>query len=116
MCANLIGTPNLTPYSVSRGGLAVLTKNAAHSQRKHRIRVNALNIGWMATPAEHAVQLAEGQPEKWLERGDARMPFGRILRPRDVAGIVAYLLSDESEMMTGSVIDFDQHVMGVYSP
>ncbi len=110
------GTPNLTPYSVSKGGLAVLTKNAAHSQRQHRIRVNALNIGWMATPAEHSVQMSEGQPENWLELGDARMPFGRILRPYDVAGMTAYLLSDESEMMTGSVIDFDQHVMGIYNP
>jgi NAD(P)-dependent dehydrogenase (short-subunit alcohol dehydrogenase family) len=110
------GTPNLTPYSVSKGGLAVLTKNAAHSQREHRIRVNALNIGWMATPAEHAVQMSEGQPDNWLEIGDARMPFGRILRPKDVANMTAYLLSDESEMMTGSVVDFDQHVMGIYNP
>ena len=110
------GTPNLTPYSVSKAGLAVLTKNAAHSQRERRIRVNALNIGWMATPAEHAVQLKEGRPENWLEQADARMPFGRILRPRDVAGMTAYLLSGESEMMTGAVIDFDQHVLGMYNP
>ncbi len=110
------GTPNLTPYSVSKGGLAVLTKNAAHSQRSHRIRVNALNIGWMATPAEHAVQTLEGQPQDWLADADAGSPFGRILRPRDVASITAYLLSDASCMMTGAVIDFDQHVLGIYNP
>lgn len=110
------GAPNLSPYSVSKAGLAGLTKNAAHSQREHRIRVNALNIGWTATPAEHAVQLKEGAAENWLEPADARMPFGRILRPRDVAGMTAYLLSDESEMMTGALIDFDQHVMGIYNP
>ena len=110
------GTPNLTPYSVSKGALATLTKNAAFSQRKHRIRVNALNIGWMATPAEHAVQLLEGRPENWLEAADRGAPFGRILRPRDVAGMAAYLLSDESCMMTGALVDFDQHVMGIYNP
>lgn len=110
------GAAKLTPYSVSKGGLAVLTKNAAHSQRPHRIRVNALNIGWMASDGEHAVQLREGQPEDWLERADAGAPFGRILRPRDVAGMTAYLLSDEACMMTGSVIDFDQHVLGIYDP
>ena len=110
------GTPNLTPYSVSKGGLAVLTKNAAHSQRRHRIRVNALNIGWMATPAEHAVQMREGQPEDWLESADAGAAFGRILRPRDVAGMTAYLLSDEARMMTGALIDFDQNVLGIYDP
>ena len=54
------GTPNLTPYSVSKGALGTLTRNAAHSQRTHRIRVNALNIGWMSTPAEHDVQMREG--------------------------------------------------------
>ena len=110
------GTPNLTPYSVSKGGLAVLTKNAAHSQRSHRIRVNALNIGWMATPAEHAIQTSEGQPEDWLEAADAGAAFGRILRPRDVASMAAYLLSDEACMMTGALIDFDQNVLGIYNP
>ena len=110
------GTPNLTPYSVSKGGLAILTKNAAHSQRPHRIRVNALNIGWMATPAEHAIQMSEGQPEDWLEAADAGAAFGRILRPRDVAGMATYLLSDEACMMTGALIDFDQNVLGIYNP
>ena len=110
------GTPNLTPYSVSKGALATLTRNAAHSQRKHRIRVNALNIGWMATPAEHAVQLKEGQPEDWLEAADKSTPFGRILRPSDVASMTIYLLSDLAAMMTGALIDFDQHVMGIYDP
>ncbi len=110
------GTPNLTPYSVSKGALAILTKNAAHSQRQYRIRVNALNIGWMATPAEHAVQMREGQPEGWLEAADAGAAFGRILRPRDVAGMAAYLLSDEACMMTGALIDLDQNVLGIYDP
>ena len=110
------GTPNLTPYSVSKGGLATLTKNAAHSQRGHRIRVNALNIGWMATPAEHTVQTLEGQPEDWLRAADAGAAFGRILRPRDVAGMATYLLSDEACMMTGALIDFDQNVLGIYDP
>ena len=110
------GTPNLTPYSVSKGGLAILTKNAAHSQRQHRIRVNGLNVGWMATPAEHLVQLREGQHEDWLEAADSGAVFGRILRPRDVAGMTAYLLSDEARMMTGALIDFDQNVLGIYDP
>ncbi len=110
------GTPNLTAYSVSKGGLGILTRNAANSQRAHQIRVNALNIGWMATPAEHAVQRLEGQPEDWLQAADKGAPFGRILRPRDVAGMAAYLLSDEASMMTGALVDFDQHVMGIYNP
>ncbi len=110
------GQPNLTPYSVSKGGLDTLTKNSAHALNRDRIRVNGLNIGWMATPSEHAVQLLEGQPENWLEGADAKQPFGRILRPSDVASMAVYLLSDASEMMTGALVDFDQHVMGIYDP
>lgn len=110
------GASKLTPYSVSKGALAILTKNAAHSQNRHRIRVNALNIGWMASEGEHDVQFLEGQPENWLQKADANMPFGRILRPRDVASMTCYLLSEAACMMTGSLIDFDQHVMGIYDP
>ena len=44
------------------------------------------------------------------------MPYGRILRPNDIAGLVTYLLSDAAEMMNGSLIDYDQHVMGIFDP
>jgi NAD(P)-dependent dehydrogenase (short-subunit alcohol dehydrogenase family) len=108
------GQPFITAYCASKGALATLTKNAAHALRYDRIRVNDINIGWMFTPNEEAVQKAMGQPENWLELAEAEKPFKRILRPRDVAGMTAYLLSDAAEMMTGSLIDFDQNVIGNY--
>lgn len=108
------GQPSLAAYSASKGALNTLTKNVAHSQRSHRIRANAIILGWTSTPNEHKVQLDAGQPENWLEAADAAANFGRIIRPRDVAGICCYLLSDESEMMTGSIIDFDQNVDGTF--
>jgi NAD(P)-dependent dehydrogenase (short-subunit alcohol dehydrogenase family) len=108
------GQPFITAYCASKGALAILTKNAAHSLRYDHIRVNCLNIGWMLTPNEEAVQKAMGQPDNWLELAEAEKPFKRILRPRDVAGMTAYLLSDQAEMMTGSLIDFDQNVIGNY--
>jgi len=108
------GQPKLTAYCTSKGALLTLTKNVAHAMRGERIRVNGLNIGWMATPGEHAVQKAEGQDDDWLERADAQAPLGRILRPDDVARLVIFLLSDDGLMMTGSVIDFDQVVVGAY--
>ena len=110
------GQPKLTPYSVSKGALATLTKNAGHSLMPDRIRVNGINVGWMATPNEHAVQKSEGQPENWLEIAEANMPYGRILRPNDIAGLVTYLLSDAAQMMNGALIDYDQHVMGIFDP
>jgi NAD(P)-dependent dehydrogenase (short-subunit alcohol dehydrogenase family) len=107
------GQPFLCAYSTSKGALATLTKNAAFAHRADRIRVNGLQIGWMETPGEHAIQAKDGAPPDWLEKTKAQ-PFGRILSTKDVAGLTTWLLSDDGEMMTGSLIDFDQNVIGAY--
>ncbi|MBX9788038.1 MAG: SDR family oxidoreductase [Pirellulales bacterium] len=107
------GQPYLCPYATSKGALVTLTKNVANSVRQHRIRVNGLNIGWMDTPNEDATQKRfHKAPDDWLARAEARMPFGRLLKPAEVARAVTFLLSDRSGMMTGSIIDFDQNVVG----
>src|SRR5436190_2263683 len=108
------GEPVLTAYSCSKGALAVLTRNAGYALQPDRIRVNGLNIGWTATDGEHVVQASVGQPDTWLEQADAARPLGRLLRPADIAPMVTYLLSDAAQMVTGSVIDFDQTVVGAY--
>jgi NAD(P)-dependent dehydrogenase (short-subunit alcohol dehydrogenase family) len=100
------GQPELTAYSSSKGALVTFTRNAANALQGDRIRVNGLNIGWTATEGEHAVQ---GGGD-WLAEADASRPFGRLLRPHDVAPMVTYLLSDAAELITGSVMDFDQIV------
>jgi NAD(P)-dependent dehydrogenase (short-subunit alcohol dehydrogenase family) len=108
------GQPFIMAYSSSKGALATMTKNNAQHLRGDRIRVNAINMGWCATDNEHKIQLSEGQPEDWLARADAAQPFGRIQRPPDVARFAAYLLGPGGEMVTGSVIDFDQKVFGAW--
>lgn len=108
------GQPFLTAYSASKGALATLTKNAAHALRHARIRVNGINLGWTDTPGEHAIQARDGAPADWLVRAAPQQPFGRLIEPRDVAGLAVYLLSDAAEMMTGALIDFDQNVIGAY--
>jgi NAD(P)-dependent dehydrogenase (short-subunit alcohol dehydrogenase family) len=108
------GQPFITAYCASKGALATLTKNAANALRRDRIRVNGLNIGWMATPAEDDVQRQGGGPADWLARADAAAPFGRILRTADVAKLVCYLMSDDAALLTGSLVDFDQDVIGAW--
>jgi NAD(P)-dependent dehydrogenase (short-subunit alcohol dehydrogenase family) len=109
------GEPVLTGYSASKGALATLTRNAGYQLTPDRIRVNGLNIGWTLTEGEHVVQTAEGRPEDWQAAADAGRPLGRLLRPdEDIAPMVTYLLSDAAQMVTGSVIDFDQTVNGPY--
>jgi NAD(P)-dependent dehydrogenase (short-subunit alcohol dehydrogenase family) len=109
------GQPFLTPYSMSKGALATLTKNVAFTLMPWRIRVNALNIGWMNTPGEDAIMRREhGAQDGWLAKASAEQPFGRLIEPDEVARACAYLASAESGLMTGSVIDFDQSVLGCY--
>jgi NAD(P)-dependent dehydrogenase (short-subunit alcohol dehydrogenase family) len=112
--ASHVGEPVLTGYAASKGALAVLTRNAGHQLQPDRIRVNGLNIGWTATEGEHGVQTQTGRPDDWLAEADASRPFGRLLRPGDIAPMVTYLLSEAAGMVTGSVIDFDQTVHGAH--
>ena len=105
--------PILMAYAVSKGALVTLTKNVAYAIMRHHIRVNTLNIGWMDTPGEDAIQRRyHGATDGWLEQAEAAQPFGRLLKPVEVARAVAFLASDESGLMTGSIVDFDQSVIG----
>ena len=105
--------PMLTVYAASKAGLNILTKNIAYSVMRHRIRVNALNLGWMDTPGEDTIQRRyHGGDPDWLKKAEARQPFGRLLKPAEVARAIAFLASEESGMMTGSIVDFDQSVAG----
>ena len=88
-----------------------------HAMTRDRIRVNTLNIGWMNTPGEDEVQRRfENASDGWLEEAEAAMPFGRLLRPEEVASAVLFLASEDSGMMTGSIIEFDQRVVGAGDP
>jgi NAD(P)-dependent dehydrogenase (short-subunit alcohol dehydrogenase family) len=107
-----IGEPKLCPYSVSKGGLMTLTKNAAAFLNQYRIRVNQLNVGWTLTEGEHRVKLLEGKGEGWLEDAVRTRPFGRLLEPQDIAYAAAYFASDESACITGSVMDMEQYPVG----
>jgi NAD(P)-dependent dehydrogenase (short-subunit alcohol dehydrogenase family) len=107
------GQPFISAYSMSKAALAALTRNAAFSLMPDRIRVNGLNIGWMDTPGEHDIQMRYHTDDKdWLKKAEARQPFGRLIKPEEVSRAVAYLSSDESGLMTGANVDFDQQVLG----
>lgn len=108
------GAPVLSPYSASKGALATLTKNVANAMLDHRIRVNGINLGWTETPGEHEIVQRSGQGgADWLQKAEAGRPFGRLLKPDDVARLIAFLASPESGLMTGALIDFDQQVVGI---
>ena len=110
------GMPFIVAYSGSKAALATMTKNIANSLAGHQIRVNALNIGWTDTPAEHDIQKrVHKKGDDWLEKDENNVPFKRLTKTLDVAKGLAFMCSDESGLMTGSVIDFDQTVHGWHS-
>jgi len=112
----LAGQPFIAPYCASKGALATLTRNSGYALMRNRIRVNQLNIGWMASDGEDRIQREyHGADQNWLEEAAAEQPFGRLIDPEEVARSVAFLASDDSGMMTGSVIHYDQSVWGGYS-
>jgi NAD(P)-dependent dehydrogenase (short-subunit alcohol dehydrogenase family) len=106
---------NLAIYGATKAALSLLTKNAAFSHRKDRIRVNGINLGWTDTPGEREMQAVKlGKGESWLAQAEARMPWGRLIQPEDVARLTLFLLSDVSIPMTGALIDQEQiSVLGV---
>lgn len=107
------GASKLTSYSMSKAALAVMTKNLAFGLMRHGIRVNQVNPGWMDTESEHHIQMNEdGAPANWLEIAEAARPLGRLVKPWEVANTIAFLLSDDSGMTTGNVIDIEQSVLG----
>ena len=108
------GQSFLAPYSGSKGALATLTKNAANAYRKNRIRCNAVLPGWMDTPGEAEIQATfHGAGPDWLEEAEAAQPMGQLIKPAEIARLITYMISPQSGVMTGSLVDYDQNIVGI---
>lgn len=94
---------NQVPYSVSKGGIAQLTKVMALSLAKYGIRVNAIGPGSIMTDILTAVA---GDPEA-RRRILSRTPLGRIGEPSEIAAIAAFLGSSDASYITGQTIYAD---------
>ena len=111
------GQAKLAAYSMSKGALSIMTKNLAYALMRHNIRVNQVNPGWMDTESEHTTQVEQdGAPQNWLEIAESQRPMGRLVKPWEVANMIAFCLSAESGMLTGNCIDVDQSVTGAGDP
>jgi NAD(P)-dependent dehydrogenase (short-subunit alcohol dehydrogenase family) len=107
------GQPYLAPYAAAKAGLAGLTRNAAHAHRFDRIRINGLDIGWTDTAGEDVTQrVFHDAGDDWREQAARRLPMGKLGQVDEIADFVVFLLSDRSGVVTGSVIDWDQNVLG----
>jgi NAD(P)-dependent dehydrogenase (short-subunit alcohol dehydrogenase family) len=108
----LAGQPFINPYCASKAALATLTANTAFSVMRNRIRVNQLNVGWMASDNERELQAAQSGDPDWLDKVASHLPFGRLVDPVEAARAVNFLVSDDAGLMTGAIVNFDQSVWG----
>jgi NAD(P)-dependent dehydrogenase (short-subunit alcohol dehydrogenase family) len=113
--SELGGQPYLSPYVAAKAGLAGATRNAAYAHRWDRIRINGLDIGWTDSEGEDTTQRTfHGAGDDWREKAAASLPMGKLGQVDEIADFVVFLLSDRSGVVTGSVIDWDQTVVGAY--
>jgi NAD(P)-dependent dehydrogenase (short-subunit alcohol dehydrogenase family) len=94
---------DIGPYCVSKAGLEGLTMALALELGPMRIRVNAVAPGLIATETSRLLWEGEGRRERLA----AARPLGRLGEVEDVAAAVAFLLSDESDWVTGAVLTVD---------
>jgi glucose 1-dehydrogenase len=95
--------PGNTPYCVSKGDLRMLARTIAVELAKDRITVNNIGPGAVYTPIDVDVQ-AEPDVEKALM---SVIPLNRWGKPEEIAGLAAYLASDEAGYVTGSTLFID---------
>jgi len=107
------GQGYLAPYVAAKAGLAGLTRNSAYAHRWDRIRINGLNIGWTESEGETQTQQQFHQADGgWASEAAKKVPMGKLGQPDEIAEMVVLLLSPRSGVVTGSVIDWDQNVIG----
>jgi NAD(P)-dependent dehydrogenase (short-subunit alcohol dehydrogenase family) len=97
---------NTLAYSVSKSGLVHLSRLLALELAPHKIRVNCICPGVVESPIFDTV-MSEQQKKERLEQMTKAHPLGRVGQPEDVAGMVAYLVSDDASWVTGGAFACD---------
>jgi NAD(P)-dependent dehydrogenase (short-subunit alcohol dehydrogenase family) len=92
-------------YSATKSGVAIMVRGWAQDLGQYGITVNAIGPGVIDTPLAHGLAGDEGGPIRTsLEE---RTPVGRVGRPSDIAGLIAFMAGPDGEFMTGSYVLMD---------
>jgi len=98
------GGYNVVDYAASKGGVIGVTRALAVEVGQYGIAVNAIAPGTIETPMTVG---KESDLEKMAKNAEKYIPLGRIGEPEDVADLVVFLSSEESDYITGQVIILD---------
>lgn len=102
-------TPS-SAYSMAKAGLHSLTQHLAMELADYNIRVNAVSPAVVETPIYQSF-IAKDAIRETLKSFDTFHPIGRIGTAEDIAATINFLLSDESNWVTGAIWDIDGGVM-----
>lgn len=92
-------------YAITKGALNILSSHIAHHYAKYQIRSNYIVMGWTDTDGEIKLRKTQGITQEELQKKAASIiPMGRMLKVNDPIPTVLHFLSDESSMITGSVV------------
>lgn len=105
--AGLIGQENISPYTFTKAGIVGLTRAAAVEYAARGIRVNAVAPTVVMTPLVRRFIDGAADPVEMRERLESFNPIPGIPEPADVAGVVAFLASDDAHWITGVTIPID---------
>src|SRR2546430_11532422 len=102
--AGLMGQPYSAAYCASKGGVVNLTRALSVEYLRRGVRVNAVAPGGMNTPMIAGFTMPEGGNMKELAR--VTSPLGAA-EPEELAGLIAYIASDDARYMVGSIVSMD---------
>ena len=107
--AGVGGAPGVSPYVTSKHAVIGMMKSAALECAPLKIRVNTVNPSPVETRMMRSLeeQFAPGAPETVHEQMRANIPLARYAEPADVAKLMLFLSSDDSEFLTGGVYMVD---------
>ena len=99
--AGRVGSTGEAVYSACKAGIIGFTKTIAREMARHSITVNTVCPGPTDTPL---LQGMVGDHEKLIESLKRGIPLGRLGRPDDIAGAVAFMVSDDAAFITGQTL------------
>ena len=102
--AGRVGSSGEAPYSACKGGLIALTKTLARELAGKGIRLNVVCPGLTETSMLEQFMQGAGNPEKLREAYRRAVPIGRLGKPDDLPGAVAFFASDDADFITGQVL------------